>query len=151
MTEFLIYDQENRMDLPSKSQPHLNGYEKVRQGIQNNTKLTDFERAMNLILFDHKYDTRDQRDDIIEVREAGRKRGDQEEKSFKFVRVPMEFKDAKKYKQKHMDGETKLHKRRFKLDTTGLVFDEHNTADLSVTQFLLRAEDKASGSIRTYG
>ncbi len=138
MAEFLIYDQDNWMDVPSKDRPDLRGYKNVERKILEESGLTIERRTEKLGQHDIKYMRRYQRGDPIEARQDSGPRGNKEEASFIFLQVlGLSLKDAKVYCAQRIDK-----RRSYYIDLTGLVIDEHKTASLSISQFNSRLKVK---------
>ncbi len=143
MAEFLIYNKDHWMDVPSKDRPDSLGYDNVVRKINEKPMLTA-NRVKALSLHWTKYTARYRPDDIVEVRESGRPRGKLEPEAFLFIDVPeLSFKNAKQYMQAHEDktdseNPVLLHMRIYGIDTTGLSMDDTLTA----AQFISRLKVK---------
>ncbi len=137
MVEFLIYNKDNWMDVPSKQRPDLIGKENVERKITENLQLSLEQRITESHSVDFKYKARDRRGDIIEVRKIDAPSGRKEPLSFAFIIVPLEFEKAKRlYQQKDRDEKGELiHNRKYWIDMTGVVLDAKKEATLTVADF----------------
>ncbi len=148
MAEFLIYDQDNWMDVPSKDRPDLTGYKNVERKTLKNSKLTIEQRTKNLFINDSLFSSKDRRGDIIEAKQDNAPRGWLEEASFTFVRVQgLSLKDAKQYAIPDVDKSDPaypilIHKRKYFIDMTGLTLDLHKNVSLTINQFNSRLKEK---------
>ncbi len=146
MAEFLIYDQDNWMDVPSKQRPDLTGYKNVERKILEESGLTIEQRTKKLGLHEMKYAAKYQRGDIVEARRDNGPRGRLEEASFLFLQVAgLSLEDARAYCVE--DGNADLiypvsHRRKYYLDRTGLVVDEHKNISLTQAEFNSRLKVK---------
>ncbi len=149
MAEFLIYDRDNWMDVPSKDRPALTGHENVRQKIMNDSSLSLEQSTMALGFHEMKYTARHQRGDIVEARRDGGPRGKLEEASFAFLQVlSVSLEEARGYCEPKLDllslNETLpvVYRRGHYIDRTGLVFDSHRNVSLTESEFRSRLKVK---------
>lgn len=136
MAELLVYNKDNWMDMPSKERPDLTGKENVERKIQEQP-FTLEQRIKNLAALEIKYEARDLRGDIIEVREDNAPRGKMEIDSFIFLQVSG-LQNAIQYGQRDRD----TRKRKYRVDLTGLQPDKDGNIKLTKNQFLNRVENK---------
>ena len=147
MVELLLFTKLHWMDIPSVDRPDLTGLENVKRKA-NEEKITIEQRAKKLFLIDKKYEMRDRPNDIIEVRRDGAPGGKKERLAFAKIRVPMDYKVAKRaFEGADMDervpGYPELkHKRRFWLDTTGLKLSYDDPVEITVEDFMMRLRAK---------
>ena len=144
MAEFLIYNQDNWMDVPSKSRPGLTGYNNVRQKIMNDSSLSLEHSTLALGHHEMKHERRYRRGDIVEARRDGGPRGKLEEASFAFLQVPsVSLEEGKGYCVKKEDPDyTKVRRRKYYIYMVGLVLDSHKNATLTDAQFQSRLKVK---------
>lgn len=144
MAEFLIYNQNNWMDMPSKDRPELTGYENVRQKIMDDSSLSLEQSTMALASHEVKYVSRYQPGDIVEARRDGGLRGKLEEASFAFLQVPsVSLEDGRTYCAPKEDTDPlKTRRREYYVDMTGLILDSHQNASLTDSEFAVRLKAK---------
>ena len=144
MAEFLIYDIDNWMDMPSKDRPELTGHENVQQKIVADSSLSLEQSTLALGHHEIKYVSRYRRGDIVEARRDGGPRGKLEEASFAFLQVPnIILKDGRAYCVPKEDPDPLKTKRRgYCVDMTGLVLDSHQNASLTDSEFTARLKVK---------
>ena len=75
MAEFLIYNKTHWMELPSKSNPSMTGYERNHFVIDNNDSLDTSQKIKSKDLLTRKYNARHQVGDIVEARRDNGPRG----------------------------------------------------------------------------
>ena len=147
MAEFLIYNQDNWLDLPSKNRPDLTGKENVERKILEKD-YTLAQRIKALALFEMKYEARSRRGDIVESRIDNGPRGKKEEESFAFVQViGISQEDGKSYAGPHLDltDQTRpmlIHRSKCYIDMTGLILDDNKNVILSSVEFNNRLKVK---------
>lgn len=142
MAEFLIYNKTHWLDLPSKSNPSMTGYERNHIMIDTDYKLSTLEKIEKKDVLTRKFNRRYQPKDIVEVREDGKPRGKLEPETFLFLQIPMILKQAKIYMEPlKVDGST-TRRRKYWIDISGIVFDENKTASLSHNEFNSRIRTK---------
>lgn len=118
MAEFLVYNKEHWMDLPSKDQPEKTGYENVIDKI-NNSNYSSSAKTLALFNFIEKYNARSQKGDIIERRKDGIGMVGKELLSFALIKVPEKtYESAKQYAKSRLKEITK------ELDTPKLDYTE---------------------------
>ncbi len=148
MAEFLIYERDNWMDVPSKDRPDWTGYENVEQKILAKPGLTVEQKTKKLGLHEMKYTARYQKGDIVEARKDSAPRGRLEEASFLFLQIPsISLKDAKQYAKPltdltDVDYPIMLKRRKYYVNIMGLSFDEHKNVSLTSTEFNSRLKVK---------
>ncbi len=149
MAEFLIYDQDNWMDVPSKQRLDLTGHENVERKILAESGLTIAQRTKKLALHEMKYTARYHRGDIVEARRDGGSRGKSEEASFIFLQVlDISLEDAKQYAVPDEDlsdptGRPVIIKMsKYYVNLTGLILDKHKNVSLTSTEFNSRLKVK---------
>ena len=145
MVELLIYNQLHWMDLPSKGNPGMTGYERRDALIDTDSMLTTQQKIEKKLALTVKHNARFQPGDIVEARRDGRPRGKLEEESFAFLQIPITLKEAVGYTVSDMDSSNPpvlLHTRRFSIDMTGLVLDSHKSAALNESTFQSRLKVK---------
>ena len=144
MAEFLIYNKNHWMDVPSKDSPELTGYENVQQKIMNDSSLSLEKSTLALGLHEITHERRYRRGDIVEARKDGGHRGKREEASFAFLQVPsVSLEDGKAYCATKEDPDyTKARKREHYVYMVGLVLDSHQNATLTDAQFRSRLKVK---------
>ncbi len=144
MAEFLIYNKDHWMDVPSKSRPELTGYENVKQKVLDDSSLSLEQSTLALGHHEIKHERRWQRGDIVEARRDGGPRGRLEEASFAFLQVPsISLKDGKAYCVTKEDPDyTKARRREHYIYMVGLILDSHKTAILTDAQFRSRLKVK---------
>ena len=128
MAEFLIYDQVNWMDKPSKERPDLIGYENVKRKIHMK-QLSIENKTMALVNIDRKYNARYVSDNISEVRHDGTGMTNMEKFSFKLVCAPsIPFVNVNGLGNNKEDSNERVLKRAsYSLNTAGLTFDKDKT------------------------
>ena len=149
MAEFLIYDQDNWMDVPSKDRPDLTGKENVDRKILEED-LSIEAKTIALGVLQGKYDARYHKGDIVEVREDGAPSGRLEKSGVDFVCVPIAFKDVKQYTMPLLeegidsldpDNPDIKRRRKYWLDMAGLILVDHEIL-LTVSEFNFRLKTK---------
>ena len=148
MAEFLIYNKDHWMDIPSKDRPDLRGYKNVERKILEDSALSIEQRTKKLGLHEMKYTARYQRNDFVEARRDNGPRGKLEEASFAFLQVPsINLKDGKQYVVPDVDLSDVDHpfilkRRKHYMNMTGLVLDEHKNVSLTNAEFNSRLKVK---------
>ena len=148
MAEFLIYNKDHWMDIPSKQRSDLTGYKNVEQKILADSRLTIEQRTKDFYLHEMKYTARYQREDIVEARRDNGPRGKLEEESFIFLQVPgINLKDAKQYiipdvDLSNPDNPVIIKRRKYYVNIAGLMLDEHQNVSLTNADFNSRLKVK---------
>jgi hypothetical protein len=152
MAEFLVYNQEHWMDLPSKERPDLTGFENVKRKIQENKEgFTPEQVAKKLKLLNDKYNQRYKKGDVVEVKEDGfwRKRKGFGSEHFALIHVPgLSGIEALKYQEPDQEvsknpHRVKYHKRRYTFDMNKIPLNRKKKATVrKLDQTILRDKSK---------
>ena len=138
-----MYNKIHWMDLPSKSNSGMTGYERNQFKIDNHISLNTVQKIQAKDDFTQKYGRRYQIGDIIEARRDGRPRGKKEEESFIFLRVPINLKDAIEYTLPLVNAsDIVIRRRKYYIDMTGLIPDSHKNVILTEGAFNSRLKVK---------
>lgn len=138
MAVLLIYNKTHWMELPSKLNPNLTGYERNHLVIDTNSKLSTAQKITSKERLTEKYSGRYVKGDIVEVRESGQLRGKLEENAFIFLDVPdLDSKIAKEY-----SGHKGIYGSGFNVDLIGLIPDKNKNITLNKSDFNTRLTEK---------
>ncbi len=132
------------MDRPSKSNPGMTGLERNHFVIDSDYKLSVAQKIEKKDALTLKYGTRHQPGDIVEARRDNEPRGDLEEFSFLFLQIPeIDLKEAIKYTVPLENGSgVTIRRRKYFIDTTGLILDSHFNVALTESVFNSRLKAK---------
>ncbi len=144
MAEFLILNKTHWMDRPSKNNPGMTGLERNHFVIDTDYKLSVAQKIEKKDALTLKYASRNQPGDIVEARRDNGPRGDLEEFSFLFLQVPeIDLKEAIKYTVPLENGSgVIIRRRKYFIDTTGLILDLHFNVALTESVFNSRLKVK---------
>lgn len=140
MAEFLVFNKENWMDLPSRARPDLIGYENVQRKINEDSRLDSAQKAVKQEAWTIEYNARSQLGDIVEAREDGFGLCGDEPLSFALIKVPeILLIDAKLYEgaivTKNLEKEVVInYNHKSSLDMTKITLVQ-NEAILTLSQF----------------
>lgn len=135
MAEFLIFNKENWMDVPSKQRPDLIGYENVQRKIDENGSLNITQKEKAQINITNKYNARSRPGDIVEARQNGFGLCGDEPLSFALIKVPpMSLEDAKRYEGILRDEPRVKYNHKCSLDMSGIILIKNETT-LTSLQF----------------
>ena len=132
------------MDRPSKSNPGMTGLERNHFVIDTDYKLSVAQKIKKKDELTNKYNNQYQPGDIVEARRDGGPRGKLEEESFIFLQVPeISLKVGKGYcvTLENASG-VSIRKRKYFIDTTGLIPDSHKNIALTESAFNSRLKAK---------
>ncbi len=144
MAEFLIYNKTHWMELPSKNNPSMTGYERNHFVIDNNSSFSTAQKIKAKDLLTLKYNARHQPGDIVEARRDNGPRGKLEEDSYIFLQIPsIKLKDAIKYSEPLINAsDIMIHRRKYFMDMAGLIPDSHKNVSLTESVFNSRLKVK---------
>ena len=144
MAVFLIYNKTHWMDLPSKNNPSMTGYERNHFVIDNKIEYTTVQKIKAKDLLTQKYNARHQPGDIVEARKAIRRRGKLEEESLIFLQVnEIGLKTAEGYcvPLENASG-VMIRRRKYSVDMAGLIPDSHKNVSVTESEFNSRLKVK---------
>ncbi len=143
MAEFLIYNKQHWMELPSKNNPSMTGYERNHVMVDTDSKLTIAQKIEKKDALTQKYNRRYQMGDIVEARQDGGPRGKKEEESFIFLQVPsINLETAKGYCISLESADMTIRRRKYFVEMAGLILDSHNNVGLTESVFYSRLKVK---------
>ena len=144
MAVFLIYNKTHWMELPSKNNPSMTGYERNHVMIDTNNFITTAQKIERKEALNRKYSARYQLEDVVEARRDGGPRGGLEEESFIFLQVPsISLNTAIGYAVSLVSAdEVVIRSRKYAIDMAGLIPDLHKNVSLTESAFNSRLKVK---------